>query len=972
MYKYKIFSILLCANVLFVNSQSIDPLLSIDKQNQIIWVDSVYNSLSLDEKIGQLFFVQTTSKKSNNSKEIIKLINNYKIGGIILSTGNPTTQVNFTNKFQQITKTPLLVSMDAEWGVGMRLDSIQKFPWNMSLGAIKDNSIIKQIGVEVGKQCERLGIHMNFAPVVDINTNSNNPIIGNRAYGEDKYNVTEKGIAFTIGMQSRNILATAKHFPGHGDTSKDSHKTLPTINFQKKRIFNTELYPYKKLIDNGLAAIMIAHLNVPSLEKERNLPSSLSKEIIEETLIKKLNFNGLIITDALEMKGVSDYSKKNIDLLAFLAGNDILLMSSDVSKGIKSIKKSYNKGNISEERLSRSVKKILKAKYKVGLHEYTSVIPAGIVKDLNNSSARNTIMNSIKEIPVLIKNNENNLPLNLNLNKTINIQIGNDNGRAFNEYINKYSNVKSIKASDLNDLEIDGLLENYDNVIVSLHYLSKTPWDNMNLKISEADRNYLRILKKHNNKTLVSFTNPYTLSQIDLDSYNSVLIGFQNNTEFQKIVAQQIFGALEINGLLPVSINKNFMKGTGIKTEALNILSYAEPETVGMDNDVLKKIDSIINYAINNEMTPGAQILVAKDSKIIYDKSFGKLRYNENSIINDETIYDLASLTKILVTTPILMNLIDDNIVNLETRLGEIIPRYQNSNKKNITLKELFSGHAALQAWIPFYKETLDKENKPSEKYYLLKETNSNTVKVSPNMYLKSDYLDTIRNMIRDSDLLEKKYKYSDLTYLIIQEFIENHYNVNLEMIINDLFFQKLGINLNYNPAEKYSTKNIAPTEIDEYFRYKEVHGYVHDMAAAMFGGVSAHAGLFGNSINVAKVMQMYLQGGNYAGMQIINSDTIDLFNNCYYCHEENRRGVGFDKPQLEEDGPTCGCVSMDSFGHSGWTGTFTWTDPEKNIVYVFLSNRSYPSGETAGKSLLVKENIRSEIQKIIYQSIKE
>lgn len=972
MYKYKIFSILLCANVLFVNSQSIDPLLSIDKQNQIIWVDSVYNSLSLDEKIGQLFFVQTTSKKSNNSKEIIKLINNYKIGGIILSTGNPTTQVNFTNKFQQITKTPLLVSMDAEWGVGMRLDSIQKFPWNMSLGAIKDNSIIKQIGVEVGKQCERLGIHMNFAPVVDINTNSNNPIIGNRAYGEDKYNVTEKGIAFTIGMQSRNILATAKHFPGHGDTSKDSHKTLPTINFQKKRIFNTELYPYKKLIDNGLAAIMIAHLNVPSLEKERNLPSSLSKEIIEETLIKKLNFNGLIITDALEMKGVSDYSKKNIDLLAFLAGNDILLMSSDVSKGIKSIKKSYNKGNISEERLSRSVKKILKAKYKVGLHEYTSVIPAGIVKDLNNSSARNTIMNSIKEIPVLIKNNENNLPLNLNLNKTINIQIGNDNGRAFNEYINKYSNVKSIKASDLNDLEIDGLLENYDNVIVSLHYLSKTPWDNMNLKISEADRNYLKILKKHNNKTLVSFTNPYTLSQIDLDSYNSVLIGFQNNTEFQKIVAQQIFGALEINGLLPVSINKNFMKGTGIKTEALNILSYAEPETVGMDNDVLKKIDSIINYAINNEMTPGAQILVAKDSKIIYDKSFGKLRYNENSIINDETIYDLASLTKILVTTPILMNLIDDDIVNLETRLGEIIPRYQNSNKKNITLKELFSGHAALQAWIPFYKETLDKENKPSEKYYLLKETNSNTVKVSPNMYLKSDYLDTIRNMIRDSDLLEKKYKYSDLTYLIIQEFIENHYNVNLEMIINDLFFQKLGINLNYNPAEKYSTKNIAPTEIDEYFRYKEVHGYVHDMAAAMFGGVSAHAGLFGNSINVAKVMQMYLQGGNYAGMQIINSDTIDLFNNCYYCHEENRRGVGFDKPQLEEDGPTCGCVSMDSFGHSGWTGTFTWADPEKNIVYVFLSNRSYPSGETAGKSLLVKENIRSEIQKIIYQSIKE
>ena len=275
MYKYYLISLLLIFNILYVNSQSIDPLLSSDIEGQQKWVDSIYNTLTLDEKIGQLFFVQSTGKKNNNSKQIIDQIINYKIGGIILSTGNPTLQVDLTNKFQQTSNTPLLISMDAEWGVGMRLDSIEKFPWNMSLGSIKDNSKIEAIGSEIGRQCRRLGIHMNFAPVVDINTNSNNPIIGNRAFGENKLNVTDKGIAFTKGLQSHNVLATAKHFPGHGDTYKDSHKTLPTINFNKKRIYETELYPYKKLIENGLSAIMIAHLNVPSLEKERNLSSSL-------------------------------------------------------------------------------------------------------------------------------------------------------------------------------------------------------------------------------------------------------------------------------------------------------------------------------------------------------------------------------------------------------------------------------------------------------------------------------------------------------------------------------------------------------------------------------------------------------------------------------------------------------------------------------------------------------------------------
>ena len=852
----------------------------------------------------------------------------------------------------------------------MRLDSVPKFPWNMSLGAIKNDLLIEKIGSEIGYQFKRLGIHMNFAPVIDINTNPKNPIIGNRSYGENKINVSEKGISFTKGIQSNNVLATAKHFPGHGDTSKDSHLTLPTINFDEKRIKKVELYPFKKLIEDGLSAVMIAHLNVPSLEKENMLPSTLSKNIIEKTLIKELNFNGLIITDALEMKGVSEFTKKNVDLMAFLAGNDILLMSSDISKGIKSIKKSIKKGKISEQRLARSVKKILKAKYKVGLNSYKSIETTSLIDDLNSISVTNLINKSIESIPTLIKNKSNVIPVKLDTESILNIQFGNSDGVIFNDYLNKFKKIKSIKASNINTNDLNSLLANHKLIIVSFHMKSDTPWENMNKKFSDNEQDILKLIDEHDNKILASFTNPYTLSLLNLKSYNSVIVGFQNNYEFQKTIAQQIFGAKEIKGNLPVSINETYKEGTGIILKNLNILSYADPEMVGVDRKKLNKIDSLVNYAIQNEMTPGAQILVAKNSKIIYDKSFGRLRYNENLKTNSKTIYDLASLTKILVTTPIIINLVDKNIIGLETKLKEIIPRYEKSNKSEISVKELLSGHAALQAWIPFYKLTLDEKNRPSSKYYSFSRNRTNSVKVSPDLYLRTDYIDTIRNIIEKSDLLKNKYKYSDLSYLIIQEFIENHYNQNLDQIIHELMFRKLGIELTYNPTLKYSTKNIAPTELDEYFRYKEINGYVHDMAAAMLGGVSTHAGLFGNAINVAKVMQLYIQNGNYGNQQILNPETINLFNNCYYCDEDNRRGVGFDKPQLEDDGPTCGCISMNSFGHSGWTGTFAWADPDQEIIYVFLSNRSYPTGESAGKSKLVKENIRSKIQEIIYNSI--
>ena len=953
-----------------VCSQTKDPLLSKDFEKQSVWVDSIYNAMTLDEKIGQLFFVQANSFKSNNSKEINSLIKNQKIGGLIFSKGTPNKQITLTKSYQKISKVPLLISMDAEWGLSMRLDSVPKFPWNMSLGSISNNNLIEKVGKKIGEQCNTVGVHLNFSPVVDINTNPKNPIIGNRSFGESKENVTNKSIAYMNGLKSQNILSTAKHFPGHGDTSTDSHKTLPIIKYKRKRILKTELFPYKKLIENGLPAIMVAHLEVPSLEKEKNLPSSLSKNIIK-ILKKNLKFNGLIITDALNMSGAKNYNKNNIDLMAFLAGNDILLMSNDPILGISKIKEALNSGNIPVERLEQSVKKILKAKYKVGLNNKITLRPVNNQNSFDNQSFRTLKQELVENIPALIKNSNSIIPLNLKQNKILNIRFGNAKGDEFIKYLNKYSKVDSFVINDSTSVDEIKILSNqYEIALTSFHYKSETPWKNIGTKITKNESKIISSLDLFKRNILISFNNPYFLSQIDLDNFESIVVAHQNDSLFQKIVAQQLFGAISFNGALPVSINKDFKIGKKNITKKINILSYSEPIEVGFKETISKKIDSIVKYAISEKMIPGAQVLVSKDAKIIHEKGYGNFRYSKSNKVTTETIYDLASLTKILVTTPILMNLVQEKKIKINNKIGSLISRYENSNKSKITIKELLSGYAGLVPWIPFYRETLDSDLKPSKDLYAFKPKEGFNLKVAPNLYLKESYRDSIFEKIKTSPISDEKAQYSDLAFLILQEYIENEYQENLDQIIKRILFNEIGVHLTYNPANVISTKYITPSEIDNYFRHKEIHGYVHDMAASMIGGIAGHAGLFGSAVDVAKIMQLFIQGGEYGDLKFLNKEIVDLFNTCHYCEYKNRRGLGFDKPQIKGDGPTCGCLSNKSFGHSGWTGTYTWADPETDIVYVFLSNRSYPDGEAANKSKLVKENIRSEIQRVIYQSL--
>ncbi|MEW7277550.1 glycoside hydrolase family 3 N-terminal domain-containing protein [Aquimarina sp. 2201CG1-2-11] len=951
-------------------SQVESPLLAKDSQAQKMWVDSVYNKMTLKEKVGQLFMVNISSSDQIRETDRLKqLINDFYIGGIIFSKGGPKRQAKLTNDYQELSKVPLLIGMDAEWGLGMRLDSTQVFPWNMALGAIQNDTLIEKTGRQIAKHCKRLGVHINFAPVVDINTNPNNPIIGNRSFGEERENVTRKALAFMKGMQKEGVLASAKHFPGHGDTDSDSHITLPTIGFDAKRIDSIELYPYKKLIKEGLPSIMVAHLNVPALEPRSNHPSSLSKNIVATILRDSLQFNGLVITDALNMKGVSDFEAPgDIDLAAFVAGNDMLLMSEDVPLASQKIISAYYAGAINEERLSYSVKKILYAKYKVGLYDYAPIDTHFIEEELN--SAKNEVLNHelVENSLTIIKNSRASLPIkNLDLKKIAYVSFGDDSGETFYNELNKYAQVDWVKASLLNEM-IDKL-KDYNYVIVGFHKANDSPWEKYKFKDKELV--WLYEIARMNTTILNVFTKPYAISDmISTTNFEGILVAYQNSKIAQEKSAQLLFGAIPSRGKLPVSVSDDFPVGVGEETRSLKRLSYGVPESVGVNSHKLAKIDSIVAVAIQERMTPGVQLIVARKGKVIFHKNYGYHSYEKTRKVKNTDIYDLASLTKILATLPLLIELKDKGIVALDTKVGDMLPSFKGSNKEDITIKSMLSHYARLRAWIPFYVHTMDSvTQKPDYKYYRTSKSENFGLQVTKNLYFRNDMKDSLLIKIRDSKLRKRlSYKYSDLPYYLLKSYIEDYYGNSLNDLTQQHIYKPLGANnTSYVPLSKFKRKRIVPTENDMIYRGELIHGYVHDQGAAMLGGVGGHAGLFANANDVTKIMQMYLNGGYYGGKQYFSKQTLEEFNTCYYCDRDVRRGIGFDKPQLGTVGPTCGCISMTSFGHSGFTGTFTWADPEEEIIYVFLSNRIHPN---AANRKLISNDIRSEIQRVIYEAI--
>jgi beta-glucosidase-like glycosyl hydrolase len=757
-----------------------------DYENQKIWVDSVYNSLTIDQKIGQLFTIWVATKEGpERMDEIADIIKTNHLGGLIFSLGNVKDQAIATNRFQSISKVPLLIGMDAEWGIGMRLDDAFSFPFNMTLGAIENNKLIYEVGERIGVHSKRLGVHINFAPVVDINTNPNNPVIGSRSFGENKFNVTNKSIAYLKGMQSQGIMGSAKHFPGHGDTSQDSHKTLPTINFDSKRINDVELYPFKELIKNNLSSVMVAHMEVPSLENKPKLPSTLSKTIVTKILKKKLKFDGLIITDAMDMKGVVDFNKsESADVAALLAGNDLLLMPDDLDQSTLSIKKALNEGVLTTQRLSQSVKKILMAKYKAGLNNNSTVTLENLREDLNSEKDKALLDQLTKESITVIKNESQIVPIK-NLSKKIAyLKMGDSDSDEFFKMLNHYTKVDLIDSNS----DFLRLIDGYDHIIVGLHKSDETPFESY--KFTSTEKSNLELISKSSKVILTVFSKPYALMDIDLTNISSIIVPYQNNAVTQQKTAQLIFGAIGSKGVLPVSINKSFPAGTSIKTTTLKRLSYSHPNNQGFNIKKLNKIDSIVRFAIDKKMTPGAQILVARNGEVVYNKSFGTKTYHSKNKIEWDDIYDLASLTKILSTVPLMMEEYENENITLETTLSKMFPNKNLNDKSDLSIKEMFSHQSGLFPWIPFYKNTIDSiTKKPLDSWYRTKKSSDFTIKVNENLFLREDFLDSIALDINNSELFENKsYVYSDLPYYYMKSFLEDKNNLNLDVQLKKKF----------------------------------------------------------------------------------------------------------------------------------------------------------------------------------------
>ncbi len=943
------------------------------KLNREQWVDSVFNSLNEREKIGQLLMIRAHSNKTKAYHEMVaRIIRQQKVGGLCFFQGGPLRQVDLVNYYQKISKTPLLIAIDGEWGVSMRLDSAIKFPRQMTLGAIQNDSLIYQMGVEVARQCKAVGVNLNFAPVADVNNNPANPVINSRSFGENPKLVAEKASMYMKGMQSQHLLSCAKHFPGHGDTDSDSHKTLPTVKANRHDLDSIHFQPFKTLINEGISTIMVAHLYVPAIDSTANRASSLSPIVVKDLLKRQFHFKGLAITDALEMKGVANYFPPGkLEVMALKAGNDILLMPHNAKISIDSIVAALHSGELDSNDIYSRVRKILSYKYSAGLNNWHPLSKDSVYTIINSDKAKALNKKLYRNALTLIVNKDSIIPLTTNLNKTLAIvSVGVPKHNPFTHTALKYraADLYSIKrnAATAELQRLANKLKSYDYVILTI--LNTNNSTHKHYGIYQSSYDLANLIAQHSKLIINLQANPYASSRfLNATRESALLISYNEAPDAQEAAAEAIFGGETISGKLPVSINDTIRQAYGITIKKKR-LSFGLPEEIGIAADGIAVIDSIIQNGIDTGAYPGCQVLIAKDGFVFYDKSFGHQTYNPNSpIITDTTIYDLASITKVMATTLSLMHLVDQGKLDVDRRLAYYLPELNGSNKAPILIRDLLSHQARLTPWIPFYLHSLHNNHLDSTIYRHHAEAGFST-EVTPDIFIIDSYKDSIMTEILNSKLLKKKkYRYSDLGMYYMRRIIEKLSGMSVQDYLNNYYYKPLGLqHIGYLPLLRFPRNQMAPTEEDTYFRHEKIQGTVHDPGCAMMGGIEGHAGLFSNSLDLAIISQMLLQNGTYAAKQYIKKETLADFTRQQFPLNDNRRGLGFDKavPNHEDAGPSCQEVSPLSFGHSGFTGTLFWVDPQYNIIYVFLSNRTFPTAENLK---LIHMNIRTKIQKQIY-----
>jgi beta-N-acetylhexosaminidase len=1056
-----------------INSQKISPAYFDEKY--LSWADSIMATMTVDEKIGQLLMPRGNySGKSHDVDQLKEWVMRYKIGGLALFATHPMKQVKIVNELQALSRIPLWIGQDFEWGLGMRLDSADRIHYNMTLGAVTGNDVVfEKLGKEIGKQCRRVGVHVNYGPVVDVNNNPDNPVINFRSFGSNKEEVVRKGLAIMKGIQSERIVATAKHFPGHGDTDTDSHYDLPLISHNVERLRSVELYPFQKLIDHGLTGIMSAHLNIPALDKS-SLASTFSESVVTNLLRGEMGYQGLVFTDAMDMQGaVKNFPKGEAMVRAILAGNDVLETFTDVPVAFEAIQAAVQTKVISMDLLDAKVRKILAAKAWVGLGFYCPVDENNLMNDLRSENIDLFNRELAEESITCLINKKNLLPIKDLTKKTAVLSIGSESAVHFVPMVRNYKqDVDQIIFSEKNTSgQIDSflnVLNNYEVVIAGIHFTDIRAGRNYGL--TPAYEELIKKLIPRENIIFNVLGNVFILKKIpELANANALLVGYQQNSYLEEASAQIIFGALACKGKLPVDINDFFKEGLSVNFNATDRLAYGIPGQEGMDNSALAgKIDSLVISGLEAKAYPGAVVSVAYKGRVIYQKAYGDQVYNQQqkeeksnglsshsgideamdnvktgaivpvTVMSGQSvydhngrlgdIYDLASITKVAASALSIMYLSGQDKFNYNESFSEYFPLFEQTNKANLTYKNMLTHRSGLTAWIPFWRDAVDtismialisgdpnlseklyydikkrkwigrllgykpkkilnikktfefkkslmedalKQFGPQWKDFTFSEKQSGTYpyKVHDQLYMHKDMPEILMQSIAASPVNEKQgYVYSDLHYYTYPEMIKDLTGQSFEKLLYSLYAKIGAQSLTFNPLNTYKKTKIVPTEYDSLYRKVLIHGYVHDEGASMMDGVSGHAGLFGNANDLTKLMQMYLQKGKYGGEEILKGEIIDDFTQYKFPEEQNRRGIAFDKKDFNPavvNGPV---LSSDkSYGHSGFTGTFTWVDPEYDMVYVFLSNRVYP---TRNNNLISTMNIRTKLGDIIIGEI--
>ncbi|MEK7719244.1 MAG: glycoside hydrolase family 3 N-terminal domain-containing protein [Bacteroidota bacterium] len=965
------------------------------------WVDSVFNSLTPEQRVGQLVWIDVTAK-NNLSKQFkdAELIKKYGIGGIIFFEGEPDTQANLTNFYQSLSPTPLLAVMDAEWGIGMRLPGIMALPYNMVLGATGNAELVKEAAEEMARQMKRIGINIALGPSCDINTEPMNPIIGMRSFGESRKMVTDFSLAAIQALQENGIMASAKHYPGHGDTQADSHLMLPLLPYSKERLDSLELYPFRQLSNAGVGCIMTAHLQVPAMDSTKGIPSSLSPKIIDQILHKEWQFKGLVITDAMNMRGVKGYENPGrLEVLALKAGNDVVEYPADPELAVKSILAALKTKELSQEDLNLKCRKVLAAKLWCGLNHMEKIETVNLIRDLNTPQAELTKRKIIESSLTLLTNNKEIIPIgHLEDTKIATLSIGSENVTPFQKMLAKYTKVDFFQLkqnfSDAERVEIQKKLSGYDLVVAGIHsmYESKLR-QSLQVGILQKEKpvrpygvtdqldSLFTFLASKQKTIAVLFASPYGLGEIHATlPVDGLLVAYQNDSLAQELSAQLIFGGIAAKGKLPVSVAGKFRVGDGLEIKKPIRLKYTIPEEVGIQSAQINyQIDSIVSQALERKAFPGCNVLVAKDGKIIFRKAYGFHTYDKMIPEKEDDLYDLASVTKITGGLPAWLKLYDEGKINPDEYVSTYYPEWKNrlflrSNKSDITVRELLSHQSGLTPFFPFWKKSL-KESKLSPHWYAFEPDQAHGLQVARGMYLDNRFPETVYKSIRKSALKNRgKYVYSDLPFVLTPKITSGISGKSFVEELDNNFYKPLGAyRITYNPMLKFKDDEIIPTENDNYYRKQQLLGTVHDESASVLGGISGNAGLFATANDLAKLYQMYLQMGSYGEKQYLKESTMKEFSRVQFPQNKNRRGLGFDKPSLnnselaEKEAYPIKAASPESFGHSGYTGTFTWIDPKYGLVYIFLSNRVFP---TRDNNKISEMNVRTEIQRIIYNQL--